>query len=110
IEKGIELINQQEYDVLLFTGDFVNTLASEANPWIAVLQKIKTPQYGKYAVLGNHDYGEYVPLPSEAKKEVNFKDIKDNIRKSGFQLLLNENVPSGKNQDTIYLLGVEICG
>src|SRR5690554_7653012 len=32
IEKGIELINEQEYDLLVFTGDFVNTLATEANP------------------------------------------------------------------------------
>ncbi len=110
IEKGIELINEQEYDLLVFTGDFVNTLATEANPWITVLQKIKTPRYGKYAVLGNHDYGEYVPWVSEAKKEANFKAIKDNIRKSGFQLLLNENVPIVKNQDTLYLLGVENWG
>src|SRR5690554_6354913 len=68
------------------------------------------PRYGKYAVLGNHDYGEYVPWVYEAKKEANFKVIKDNIRKSDFQLLLNENVPIVKNQDTLYLLGVENWG
>lgn len=110
IEKGIEQINKQEYDLLLFTGDFVNTLASEADPWIAVLQKIKTPKYGKYAVLGNHDYGEYVPWDSEAKKEENFRKIKENIAKSGFHLLLNENIPLVKNTDTLYLLGVENWG
>lgn len=110
IEKGIQMINAQEYDILLFTGDFVNTLATEADPWIEVLQKIKTPKYGKYAVLGNHDYGEYIKWPSEAAKEANFIDIKENIKKSGFQLLLNENIPLTKNNDTIYLLGVENWG
>lgn len=110
IEKGIELINEQEYDLLLFTGDFVNTLATEADPWIEVLRKIKTPRYGKYAVLGNHDYGEYIPWPSENLKQANFEAIKDNIRKSGFGLLLNENIPIVKNTDTIYLLGVENWG
>lgn len=110
IEKGIELINEQDYDLLVFTGDFVNTLATEAEPWIPILQKIKTPRYGKYAVLGNHDYGEYVPWPSENLKEANFKAIKENIRKSGFELLLNENIPIVKNKDTIYLLGVENWG
>lgn len=110
IEKGIEIINQQEYDILLFTGDFVNTLATEANPWIETLQKIKTPKYGKYAVLGNHDYGEYVKWDTEAAKEANFTAIKNNIEKSGFQLLLNENVVVKNNSDSIYLLGVENWG
>ena len=110
IEKGIEMINAQEYDILLFTGDFVNTLATEADPWIEVLQKIKTPKYGKFAVLGNHDYGEYVKWDTEADKEANFKAIKNNIEKSGFKLLLNENVVLKSNNDSIYLLGVENWG
>jgi len=110
IEKGIEMINAQEYDILLFTGDFVNTLATEADPWIAALQKIKTPKYGKFAVLGNHDYGEYVKWDTEAAKEANFVAIKSNIEKSGFKLLLNENVVLKNNNDSIYLLGVENWG
>lgn len=110
IEKGIEMINAQEYDILLFTGDFVNTLATEADPWIEALQKIKTPKYGKFAVLGNHDYGEYVKWDTEAAKEANFTAIKSNIEKSGFKLLLNENVVLKNNNDSIYLLGVENWG
>lgn len=110
IEKGIEMINTQEYDILLFTGDFVNTLATEADPWIEALQKIKTPKYGKFAVLGNHDYGEYVKWDTEAAKEANFIVIKNNIEKSGFKLLLNENVVLKNNNDSIYLLGVENWG
>lgn len=110
IEKGIEMINAQEYDILLFTGDFVNTLATEADPWIEALQKIKTPKYGKFAVLGNHDYGEYVKWDTEAAKEANFIAIKNNIEKSGFKLLLNENVVLKSNNDSIYLLGVENWG
>ena len=110
IEKGIEMINAQEYDILLFTGDFVNTLATEADPWIEALQKIKKPKYGKFAVLGNHDYGEYVKWDTEAAKEANFIAIKNNIEKSGFKLLLNENVVLKNNNDSIYLLGVENWG
>lgn len=110
IERGIKAINEQEYDLLVFTGDFVNTLATEADPWIDVISKIKTTKYGKYAILGNHDYGEYVPWESEQAKEKNFQDIKNNIRKSGFQLLLNENIPLVNKQDTIYILGVENWG
>lgn len=110
IKKGIEMINAQEYDLLVFTGDFVNTHASEANDWITLLQKIKTPKYGKFAVLGNHDYGEYVQWNSEAEKEMNFHKIKENIIKSGFNLLLNEHIVLKNNNDSIYLLGVENWG
>lgn len=110
VQKGIDLINRQDYDLLLFTGDFVNTLATEADPWIPMLQQIKTPKYGKYAVLGNHDYGEYVHWDTEAAKQANFSAIKDNIQKSGFTLLTNQNVPLVSKTDTLYLLGVENWG
>lgn len=110
IEKGIRLINEQSYDLLVFTGDFVNTLASEAAPWTTLISQIKTPKYGKYAILGNHDYGEYVVWPNEDAKAKNFEEIKRNIEKSGFTLLMNENVALSNHQDTIYLLGVENWG
>ena len=110
IQKGIRLINEQSYDLLVFTGDFVNTLASEADPWTTLISQIKTPKYGKYAILGNHDYGEYVVWPNEEAKAKNFENIKRNIEKSGFTLLMNENVALSNHQDTIYLLGVENWG
>lgn len=110
IEKGIRLINEQSYDLLVFTGDFVNTLASEADPWTTLISQIKTPKYGKFAILGNHDYGEYVVWPNEDAKAKNFEGIKRNIEKSGFTLLMNENVALSNHQDTIYLLGVENWG
>ena len=110
IQKGINLINAQSFDLLVFTGDFVNTLASEADPWTTLISQIKTPKYGKYAILGNHDYGEYVVWPNEDAKAKNFEEIKRNIEKSGFTLLMNENIALSNHQDTIYLLGVENWG
>jgi predicted MPP superfamily phosphohydrolase len=41
-----------------FTGDIVNTDAKEMHPWIETFNRIKKHEYGKYSVLGNHDYGE----------------------------------------------------
>src|SRR5690606_16342749 len=48
IEYAVDLINQQEFDVLVFTGDLVNNFASEMDNWIAIFNRIKTPKYGKY--------------------------------------------------------------
>lgn len=110
IEHAISLINEQHSDIVLFTGDIVNTHAEEMYPWIDTFKKIDTPAFGKYSVLGNHDYGEYVSWPSQAEKEKNFNDIKDLHRKIGFKLLLNENVKLEKGGEHIALIGVENWG
>jgi hypothetical protein len=65
---------------------------------------------GKYAVLGNHDYGDYFEWPSEREKQANLDRIKQGIRDAGFDLLLNENRTLSLNGDSIDLLGVENWG
>lgn len=110
IKYAIDLINQQKTDMMLFTGDIVNTHAKEMHPWIDVFSKIEGHEYGKYAVLGNHDYGEYVTWPSQAAKDENFKAIKDLYGQIGFRLLLNEHVKIKKGTDELALVGVENWG
>ena len=110
IEHAIDLINQQKTDLMLFTGDIVNTHATEMHPWIDTFNKIESHPYGKFSVLGNHDYGEYVEWPSQKAKDKNFEAIKDLYRQIGFKLLLNENVKIKKGNDEIVLVGVENWG
>uniref|UniRef100_UPI00404A7520 metallophosphoesterase n=3 Tax=Flavobacterium sp. TaxID=239 RepID=UPI00404A7520 len=110
IEKAIKMINVQNSDMILFTGDIVNTHASEMDPWISVFKEINSPPFGKYSVLGNHDYGEYISWPSELAKDANFIAIKNIHEKIGFQLLLNENINITKGNDSLKLIGVENWG
>ncbi|MCC9072949.1 metallophosphoesterase [Flavobacterium sp. F-65] len=110
ISYAIDLVNEQNSDMILFTGDIVNTHATEMHPWLETFNKIKDHKYGKYSVLGNHDYGEYVTWPSEKKKEENFEDIKKLYGQIGFQLLLNEHTYIQKGDDKIALVGVENWG
>ncbi len=110
IEHAIDLINAQKSDIILFTGDIVNTHASEMHPWIDTFKRIETPAMGKYSVLGNHDYGEYVTWPTQAEKQKNFEDIKDLHRQIDFKLLLNENIKLEKDGQHIALVGVENWG
>ena len=109
IAYGIDLINEQASDVILFTGDIVNNTADEMIPWIPLFNKLKAAD-GKYAVLGNHDYGEYVRWKTPEEKERNFQDIKDIHPKIGFNLLLNESVYIEKGNEKIALVGVENWG
>jgi predicted MPP superfamily phosphohydrolase len=110
INYAIDLINAQEADMILFTGDIVNTHAKEMHPWLETFNRIKEYKYGKFSILGNHDYGEYVTWPSEKQKNENFQEIKSLYGKIGFQLLLNEHTYIQKGDDKIALIGVENWG
>lgn len=110
INYAIDLVNEQNSDMILFTGDIVNTHAKEMHPWIDTFKKIKEHKYGKYSVLGNHDYGEYISWPSEAAKEENFQNIKNLYGQIDFKLMLNENTLIEKGNDKIALVGVENWG
>ncbi|WP_026977175.1 metallophosphoesterase [Flavobacterium tegetincola] len=110
IQYAIDLINQQETDLILFTGDIVNTHATEMDPWIETFKGIRTPEFGKYSVLGNHDYGEYITWPSKKQKDDNFEAIKDLHQQIDFKLLLNEHTFIEKDNQRIALVGVENWG
>ena len=110
INYAIDLVNQQDSDMILFTGDIVNTHAKEMFPWIGVFNRIKEHKYGKYSVLGNHDYGEYVTWSSEKEKEANFQAIKNLYGQIDFKLLLNEHTFIEKGDQKIALVGVENWG
>lgn len=110
IEYAIDLINEQQSDLVLFTGDIVNTKATEMHPWVDTFKRIHNPILGKFSVLGNHDYGEYFQWDSQIEKAQNFADIKDLHRQIDFKLLLNENVEIKKGNDSIKLIGVENWG
>jgi len=110
IEYAVDLINEQQSDLLVFTGDIVNTMASEMDDWIDIFKGLKTPFYGKYSILGNHDYGEYVTWDTEEEKDANFEAIKEVHSKIDFRLLLNENAFLEKDGERIAIVGVENWG
>ncbi len=109
IEYAIDLINQQKSDVLLFTGDMVNNKATEMEPWKDLFSKLKAKD-GKFSVLGNHDYGDYVDWNSPEEKENNLSDLKRLQKDIGFDLLLNDSRYLFKDGAKIALVGVENWG
>lgn len=110
IQYAVDLINEQNSDLVVFTGDIVNSLASEMTPWIETFKGIHNAPFGKFSILGNHDYGEYIIFDTEEEKVANFNGIKGLHEKIGFELLLNENRIFTKGKDSIALVGVENWG
>lgn len=110
VEEAIQLINELEPDYIFFTGDIVNAEPSEAEPWIDIFRKMKAKS-GKYAILGNHDYGwgRQGKLTEEDKTK-NAAGVTDIFKKMDLKPLLNEHEILEKDGDKIGLVGVENWG
>lgn len=109
LDKAIKIINNLNPDLILFTGDLVNNYAWELNGWDKHLKKLSA-RIGKFAVLGNHDYGDYSTWESTKEKNANFESIKHFYTKINFKLLLNETAVVDIDGEKISILGVENWG
>ncbi|MDO7173407.1 metallophosphoesterase [Mariniflexile sp. AS56] len=109
VKYAVNLVNEQKSDVILFTGDMVNNKAEEMHPYLDVFDKLQAKD-GKFSVLGNHDYGDYVSWDSEADKHQNLEDLKTIQKQIGFDLLLNDSRFIEKDGQRIALVGVENWG
>ena len=109
LKETVNIINEIKPDLLLFTGDMVNNFADEMEGFESYLTELSA-KYGKYAIQGNHDYGDYSNWPDSTAKQINLDKIRNGFVQSGFKLLLNEwrNIDV---QDTSFaLIGVENWG
>ena len=109
VKRGIELVKKQNADIILFTGDLVNNFADEIKPYAGMLGSLSAP-YGKYSILGNHDYGHYFKWPSEEARTANMNRLYGYHSSMGFRLLKNECVEIRKGNNSILLAGVENWG
>ncbi len=105
----VDLVNAQEPDLLLFTGDFVNNLSTEMDLFLNDLRKFRA-NIGKYSILGNHDYGEYVPWETEQEKRANLERLIRLQRELGFDLLLDESRKIRISNEEIELIGIQNWG
>jgi len=109
-QEAAELINEQDADLIVITGDIVNNFADEILPFIPVFSQLKARD-GKFAVLGNHDYGGYHDWKNLADSVANFKAINNAIEQMGFTVLNNQSITIERSDyDQIALVGVENWG
>ncbi len=109
ITYGIDLINEQQSDMILFTGDLVNNKASEMDDWKGIFGTLQAKD-GIFSVLGNHDYGDYVNWDSAEAKRANLDAVKQVHGEMGWKLLLNEHKFIQKDGQQIAVVGVENWG
>jgi len=90
LKEVVSLINSENPDLVVFTGDLVNNYYHEAKPYRDVLMEIKAKD-GKFSILGNHDYGDYTLLKRSSEEwQDNFNNMIKIQKEIGFDLLLNK--------------------
>jgi hypothetical protein len=107
---GVEMLLKEKPELVFFTGDLVNNLASEMRDYQDIFSKVKAP-LGVYSILGNHDYGDYFfGKGGSAAKSKNLADVKVTHKNMGWDLLLNENRRIKIEGEEIAVLGIENWG
>ncbi|MDP2236494.1 MAG: metallophosphoesterase [Bacteroidales bacterium] len=106
LKEAIQLINDINPDLIVFTGDLVNYTTDEAIRFKEVLSGLQAKD-GVFAILGNHDYGDYVNWPSKPEKQKNMEALYQFYNQINWKLLRNENVVISRGEDKLALIGVE---
>jgi predicted MPP superfamily phosphohydrolase len=109
LKDAVKIVNSQHPDIVFFTGDLVNYTSYEAYDFLNILKEIKAP-LGIFAIMGNHDYGDYISWPSKEAKTKNLDYLHEIYKYMGWKLLLNEHVIIHRGCDSIALIGVENWG
>jgi predicted MPP superfamily phosphohydrolase len=108
VEEGIKLINAENADCVVFTGDLVNSNKDEIDPFISAFKQINNKE-GKFSITGNHDYyGMRSNYDNECQDY--WEDFKGKHNSMGFDLILNENRVIQRGNDKIQIVGVENWG
>ncbi|MFZ4100757.1 MAG: metallophosphoesterase [Sphingobacterium thalpophilum] len=107
---GVDMLLKEKPDMIFFTGDLVNNVATEMYEYQDIFSKVKAP-LGVFSVLGNHDYGDYhFGQGTSAAKIKNLADVKTTHKNMGWDLLVNENRRLKIDGEEIAILGIENWG
>ncbi|MEM1359726.1 MAG: metallophosphoesterase [Bacteroidota bacterium] len=109
LKEAVKMINEENADVVCFTGDLVNNTADEMLPFVKIFKEVRG-KHGVYSVLGNHDYGDYVEWDSPEAKNANMESLYQVHRDLGWELLRDENRQLDINGHKVAILGVENWG
>jgi predicted MPP superfamily phosphohydrolase len=109
VKGGVEMLMREKADVVFFTGDLVNNVASEVADYVPIFRNVKAP-LGVFSTLGNHDYGDYVSWKSIQTKKENLRTLIQAHKEMGWDILMNEHRFLTQNGDSLAIIGIENYG
>lgn len=109
VQKVVDATNNEEPDMILFTGDLVNNQASEVEPYLDTLEQLHASD-GIYSIWGNHDYCEYGNNHSIGALKRNRRMLYGYQESLGWHQLMNEHHVVSHGMASIAVIGVENPG
>ena len=109
VEKVVQRVNEEHPDMIVFTGDMVNSSSEELTPFVPVLSRLSAPD-GIFSVFGNHDYCRYGSKNSLLNKHEEGRCLAEKERSMGWKVLLNESVVLNRGEDRMAVAGIEYLG
>lgn len=109
VQKVVDAANNEEPDMILFTGDLVNNQASEVEPYLETLGQLHAKD-GIYSIWGNHDYCEYGNNHSIGALKRNRRMLYGYQESLGWHQLMNEHHVVSHGMASIAVIGVENPG
>lgn len=109
VQKVVDVTNNEEPDMILFTGDLVNNQASEVEPYLDTLGQLHASD-GIYSIWGNHDYCEYGNNHSIGALKRNRRMLYGYQESLGWHQLMNEHHVVSHGMASIAVIGVENPG
>jgi len=109
VRKGIDQLMKEKPDIIFFGGDLVNNEATEAVVMLPELKRMHAP-LGIFAILGNHDVGDYRRWKTIKEKKENLDDLIKVEEEAGFTMLINQHAVIKKGNDSIVIIGVNSWG
>ena len=109
VQKVVDAANNEEPDMILFTGDLVNNQASEVEPYLETLGQLHASD-GIYSIWGNHDYCEYGNNHSIGALKRNRRMLYGYQERLGWHQLMNEHHVVSHGMASIAVIGVENPG
>jgi uncharacterized protein len=76
IAETVQLVNQQQADAIVITGDFVTHVREQTPDTLSPLQDLQAPD-GVFAILGNHDHWSDPQAVRRLLKQFQIHDLSD---------------------------------
>lgn len=109
VVRVVNEVMAQKPDLIVYTGDLVNSSATEVDPFVSVLSSLSAPD-GVLSIFGNHDYCYYNHHHQMEVIRQEQEALKAKERGLGWQLLLNEHRVIRRDSACIAVVGVENVG
>ncbi len=106
VQQIVNLVNEQHGDMVVFTGDMIQSSSKEMLPYLDVLAQVKAP-LGVYSILGNHDYGTYSDFRTDEARAEDMAKLEKYHQQIGWTLLRNESRQVPWNNDSVTVAGIE---